>query len=97
MSRPKEDKETRLRKAAMAGDELAAFFASEALDRWFEAERKGNIEAMLSCDVGDDDTRRGFALRIQALDKLKGDLKGAIGAAERARKELARIEQGRNK
>jgi hypothetical protein len=82
------------RKHADAGIGAARLMEDDHVQAFFDDERNRLTEAMISVETLDDDSRRGLALEIKALDKLRKHLEALVPLGRKALENLEKNRAG---
>ena len=85
------EKKNSLVKIRDAGKEIRALADHETVKAYFDDMQKSYIAKMIACAPNDDDGRRGYALKLQALLEFKQWTSVTIGMGDAAERSLANM------
>lgn len=94
--RSKDDVVVKLRAHVDAGDTLKHLIEHPAFSGFFNAERAEIVAEMVGATLEQDDVRRNAAVRLSLLDKFRTHLTNVVTRADRARRELDKLEDEKN-
>lgn len=88
MKRDLDARRERLARAIDASEQVRHLFAHPSVAAFFETEERRLIEVMATAAPTDDDTRRGAALELAALRKVRNHATTTISSGHEALKRL---------